>query len=411
LDPHHFAATGAAAVHNTLQDNEPLLRMVWLTNYYKLACATMFTLFYAGKILAPSCTFDNGVNIQDYLQSHFLNAIRALVEKIHSCRDEYGRHLLEDDVVIGYDSWNEPSNGWIGLDRLDILPDQHDMRQGDMPTPLQALMLGEGMMVPNVATFRLELVGPVKTGSRIIQPSAHPDASALPQDQRPIKAWLHSTVRAGIDLKYGFKRDECFPRAGECLWAQHGVWSIKERKVLQQDYFARGPLRADILLSSSERPPLIQWVPNHWLPFARRVIELVRGIHPTAILFLEPPVYVPAPDLVSELQAPKASEEAANQVLLDNMVYTPHHYDDLVLLTKKYLGWVNIDLLGLSRGRHKSLYGSIIFGKKATESLFGNQIGEIQMECYSRLGMYLIFFRVLFISIICIPILWWFWNN
>ncbi|KAF8930106.1 hypothetical protein BGZ58_008458 [Dissophora ornata] len=68
------------------------------------------------------------------------------------------------------------------------------------------------------------------------------------------------------------------------------------------------------------------------------------------------------------------------------MVYTPHHYDDLVLLTKRYLGWVNIDLLGLSRGRHKSLFGSIVLGKKATRMLFGKQIGEIQKECYERLG-------------------------
>ncbi|KAG0375689.1 hypothetical protein BGX24_008774 [Mortierella sp. AD032] len=386
LDPHQFEATGAAAVHNTLQDSEPLLRMVWLTNYYKLACATMFTLFYAGKILAPNCTFNTGINIQDYLQSHFLGAIRALVDRIHSCRDETGRNLLEDDVVIGYDSWNEPSNGWIGLDRLDVLPEQHDMRQGDMPTPLQSLMLGEGLTVQNVATFQLELVGPVKTGSRTIQPSAHPDAAALRQDQLPVKAWLLPIIRADIDHKYGFKRDGNFPKAGECLWAQHGVWSIKERKALQQDYFSRGPLRLDVPLTSAEQPPLIQWVPNHWLPFAKQVIEVVREVHPTAILFLEPPVYVPAPDLVSESRAAKASHEAPNQVLLDNMVYTPHHYDDLVLLTKKYLGWVNIDLLGLSRGRHKSLYGSIILGKKATESLFGSQIDEIQKECYGRLG-------------------------
>ncbi|KAG0219631.1 hypothetical protein BGX33_001803 [Mortierella sp. NVP41] len=384
LDPHHFAATGAAAVHNTLQDGEPLLRMVWLTNYYKLACATMFTLFYAGRILAPNCTFDNGVNIQDYLQSHFLGAIQALVDRIHACKDEAGRNLLEDDVVIGYDSWNEPSNGWIGLERLDVLPEQHDMRQGDMPTPLQSLMLGEGMTVQNVATFQLQLVGPVKTGTRTIQPSAHPDATALPPDQRPVKAWLRPTIRAEIDRKYGFKRDGCFPRAGECLWAQHGVWSIKARTVLQQDYFMRGLLKAGVV-SSTKQPP-IQWVPDHWMPFAKRVIELVRSIHPTAILFLEPPVYVPAPDLVSESRAAKTPDQAPNQILTSNMVYTPHHYDDLVLLTKKYLGWVNIDLLGLSRGRHKSLYGSIIFGKKATESLFGNQIGEIQKECYERLG-------------------------
>ncbi|KAF9109216.1 hypothetical protein BGX27_007855 [Mortierella sp. AM989] len=382
FDPHHFAATGAATVHNTLQENEPLLRMAWLTNYYKLACASMFTLFYAGKILAPQCTFENGVNIQDYLQSHFLGAIQALVDKIHDCRDgegEEGRNLLEDDVVIGYDSWNEPSCGWIGLERLDSLPEQHDMRQGDMPTPLQSLMLGEGLVVHDVATYKLELVGPVKSGSRTVDPSLHPASF-----QQPVKAWLRPELRDEFDLKYGIRRDATFPRSGECLWAQLGVWSIKDRKILQQDYFARGPSTT----KSPLKQELIQWVPDHWLPFAKRVIEVVRRVHPTAILFLEPPVYVPPPDLTSRVSPAnlEAEENNQNDVLTSNMVYSPHHYDDLVLLTKKYLGWINIDLLGLSRGRNKSLLGSIVLGKKSTEALFGNQIGEIQKECYERLG-------------------------
>ncbi|KAG0364625.1 hypothetical protein BGZ54_007327 [Gamsiella multidivaricata] len=375
LDPHNFAATGAAVVHNTLQDNEPLLRMVWLTNYYKLACASMFTLFYAGKILAPKCMFDQGVNIQDYLQSHFLGAIQALVDRIHECKDAEGAPLLEDHVVLGYDSWNEPSNGWIGLGRLDMLPDQHDMRQGDMPTPLQSLMLGEGLVVEDVATYKLELVGPVKSGSRTINPSAH-----LSSHGRPTKAWLSPELRDELDRQYGIRRDPGFPKAGECLWAQHGVWSIKERKILQQDYFARGP---ESSLPTAQQRDLIQWVPDHWLPFARRVTEIVRKVHPTAILFLEPPVYVPPPDLT---HLTSKSDKASDDELITNMVYAPHHYDDLVLLTKRYLGWINIDLLGLSRGRHKNLFRSIVLGKKATETLFGKQIGEIQKECYERLG-------------------------
>ncbi|KAF9362662.1 hypothetical protein BGX34_005727 [Mortierella sp. NVP85] len=378
LDPHHFAATGAAAVHNMLSESDRLPRMVWLTNYYKLACATMFTLFYAGSLLAPQCTFDNGVNIQEYLQSHFLGAIRALVNKIHACQDGAGRPLLEDDVVLGYDSWNEPSCGWIGLERLDVLPEQHDMRQGDMPTPLQSLMLGEGMVVQNIATYRLELVGPVKSGSRTINPSAQASAgnpATASSSPLTVKAWLSPELRSEYDLEYGIRRDPGFPKAGTCLWAQHGVWSVQDRKVLQQDYFARRP---------SPSREQIQWVPDHWLPFAKRVIEVVRLIHPTAILFLEPPVYVPPPDLVSKTQS-KGSDESS-EILTTNMVYTPHHYDDLVLLTKRYLGWVNIDLLGLSRGRHKSLLGSVVLGKKATETLFGNQIGEIQKECFERLG-------------------------
>ncbi|KAF9557073.1 hypothetical protein EC968_007806 [Mortierella alpina] len=385
LDPHHFAATGAAVVHNTLQDHEPLLRMVWLTNYYKLACASMFTLFYAGKILAPQCTFDNGVNIQDYLQSHFLSAIEALVERIHQCTDSDGKNLLEDEVVIGYDSWNEPSCGWIGLECLDRLPEQHDMRQGDMPTPLQSLMLGEGIAVSNVETYQLKIIGPVKSGVRTIDPSAHPTArDALLLKQGPVKAWLTPQRRDEYDRRYGLRRDRSFPKAGECLWAQHGVWSISEQKILQQDYFSRGP-SATTRDNPLEKRRLIDWVQDHWLPFARHVTERIRKVHPTAILFLEPPVYSPPPDLVQ----PSSTDDADKKVheeLLTNMAYAPHHYDDLVLLTKRYLGWINIDLLGLSRGRHKSLLGSIVLGAKATTALFGLQIREIQDECHKQLG-------------------------
>ncbi|KAF9915322.1 hypothetical protein BX616_006408 [Lobosporangium transversale] len=382
LDPHHFAATGAAVVHNTLLEDEPLQQMVWLTNYYKLACASMFTLFYAGRLLAPKCTFNSGTNIQDFLQSHFLGAIEALVQKIHDCKDKDGNPLLEDHVVIGYDSWNEPSCGWIGLERLDVLSEEHDMRQGDMPTPLQSLMLGEGLTVRDIATYRIELVGPVKSGSRIIDPSAHPSSQG-----KPVKAWLSPVLRDRYDSQYGVQRDATFPKAGVCLWAQHGVWSIQDGRVLQQDYFSRVPPSTD----TSSETTRIRWVDNHWLPFARQVIDLVRKIHSTAILFLEPPVYVPPPDLFNTISTslPETGhglDGTLNKELVTNMAYAPHHYDDLVLLTRRYLGWINLDLLGLSRGRQKSLLGSFVFGKKSTQTLFRNQIVEIQKECYERLG-------------------------
>ncbi|GJJ69175.1 hypothetical protein EMPS_01521 [Entomortierella parvispora] len=390
LDPHHFAQTGAAVVHNTLPnpETEPMLRMVWLTNYYKLACATMFTLFYAGKILAPKCTFEGGINIQDYLQNHFLGSINALVEKIHATPG------LEDDVVIGYDSWNEPSCGWIGLEQLDVLPEEHDMRQGGMPTPFQSMMLGMSKRVTDVAVYRLKIVGPVKTGSRTIDPHfSHPKAPKLPpwtlslsSDllRRKVKAWLEEEPRNQYDLKYGIRRDDDFPKAGACLWAQHGVWSMDERKILQQDYFARGPYSTDSN-GVAQRPEKIRWVEDHWLRFAEKVIQVVRKTHTTAILFLEPPVYVPPPDIVHR-DSENMVTESATKSLTTNMVYAPHHYDDVALLTKKYLWWINLDILGLSRGRHKSLASSLVFGKKATESLFGSQISDIKKECHDRLG-------------------------
>ncbi|KAF9158575.1 hypothetical protein DFQ26_007466, partial [Actinomortierella ambigua] len=275
LDPAHFHTTGAALVHNLWPGTAPtpassssasssssssaspplFPRMGWLTNYYKLACATMFTLFYAGATLAPRCTFEGGVNIQEYLQRHFVQCMVVLAQRI---RDYRGGILVQSSprqgdgegegdgeerpggvnsggVILGWDSWNEPSPGWIGLERLDILPDEHDARQADMPTPFQALQLGQGLVVEQCQTFTIHpLLGPTATGTRTIDPTATASASATATVRR---AWLTEAKREAMDRRYGIRRDPSFPRAHTCLWAQHGVWSVEERTILRQDYF------------------------------------------------------------------------------------------------------------------------------------------------------------------------------
>ena len=57
-----FHPTGAALVHqtfggagNTDGDKAAFPRMCWPTNLHKLACGTMFTLFWGGDIFAPKC--------------------------------------------------------------------------------------------------------------------------------------------------------------------------------------------------------------------------------------------------------------------------------------------------------------------------------------------------------------------
>ena len=64
--------TGAAFLHQ--EHGDPFPRMVWPTNYNKLAAATMFTLFFAGDDFAPQFKID-GVPVQEYLQSHYIQAI------------------------------------------------------------------------------------------------------------------------------------------------------------------------------------------------------------------------------------------------------------------------------------------------------------------------------------------------
>ena len=84
LDYRHFKHNDAAIVHNTWTDStnkREFPKMIWPTNYTKYACATMFTLFFGGRTFAPKCLVD-GVNIQDYLQSHFINAIAYLASHV-----------------------------------------------------------------------------------------------------------------------------------------------------------------------------------------------------------------------------------------------------------------------------------------------------------------------------------------
>ncbi|MBE3046293.1 hypothetical protein IMZ48_27905, partial [Candidatus Bathyarchaeota archaeon] len=92
LNPRSFAATEAAIVQNTYPDPDEFPKMIWSTNYHRLAAATLFTLYFAGRDFAPKCIID-GKNIQDYLQSHFVNACAHLAKRIHEAGD------LENVVV------------------------------------------------------------------------------------------------------------------------------------------------------------------------------------------------------------------------------------------------------------------------------------------------------------------------
>ena len=100
FDITQFAETGAAIVHATYPDPYP--RMIWPSNANKLASATMFTLFFAGNDFAPRTLVD-GEPVQEYLQTHYFNAIR----QVALC-------LKDQPNVVGYDTLNEPSSGYIG---------------------------------------------------------------------------------------------------------------------------------------------------------------------------------------------------------------------------------------------------------------------------------------------------------
>lgn len=112
--------------------------MTWPTSYFRLPSLTVFTLFFAGRDFAPKCIID-GVNIQDYLQTHYRNAFAHFAERL---RDAGG---LLDECVIGWESMNEPSEGFIGFADLNYFPPEQSLKRESAPTPIQSLRLGSGI--------------------------------------------------------------------------------------------------------------------------------------------------------------------------------------------------------------------------------------------------------------------------
>lgn len=95
-------------------------------------------MFFGGRDFAPKCIID-GMNIQDYLQSHFISAYTHLADRL---REAGG---LLDECVIGWESMNEPSEGFIALDDLTNYHEEQQLKRENAPTPAQALRLGSGI--------------------------------------------------------------------------------------------------------------------------------------------------------------------------------------------------------------------------------------------------------------------------
>ena len=163
LDPETFTANEAALVHNTYTGpKEDYPKMLWPTNYTRLATETTFTLFYAGRDFAPNAIID-GVNIETYLQDHFIGACAYLAQAIHDAGD------LEDVCVIGWETMNEPHRGLVGWEDVDILPEALKMRKGTMPTPWQSILSGAGRAV-EVDTWDFGSFGTVQEWKEVGRP-------------------------------------------------------------------------------------------------------------------------------------------------------------------------------------------------------------------------------------------------
>lgn len=337
LDPQQFTKTHAAMVHADWPDPADFPKMLWPTNYQRLACFTMFTLFWAGRDYAPKAII-NGVNIQDYLQGHFINACKHLALKIHQAGD------LEDVCVIGWESMNEPNRGLVGWENMDAIPKELNMKKGTCPTPWQSLLTGSGRAV-EVDTYEFGNFGPYKSGTQLIDPEG-------------ASAWL--LPEASRDDHYGFKRDANW-RLGVCLWAQHGIWDPETDSLLKPEYFDKSP-------STGEKMTYEKYTNLYFMQHFRNFRDAIRDAHKDCMMLVQGPV----------LEIPPTIKGTADDE--DRLIFATHYYDGLTLLTKHWNKLYNVDVFGVLRGKYWSPAFAVKIGQHAIRNCLRDQLIAIREE-------------------------------
>ncbi|KAF9426523.1 hypothetical protein BGZ94_006398 [Podila epigama] len=390
MDMTKFQDTLAATVHNThpeeLKQSYP--HMIWATNSFKTAAATMYTLFFAGQIFAPQATvpisttvlsylrklhatsiadetyrrgmaggskapspiqnlipiprvdygFIQGgmVNIQHYLQGHFIEAFSHLAARIaQQDRDAPpGRGLISSGVAMGFDTLNEPSPGYLAHADLNSMLELADLQIGTCPTPIQGFRLAQGETV-ECQVWHTGALGPLRKGkvkvnenkinmwkrpywrssgprkteynTRIHPPSApsplrQPGVGGLSSpspfidtiSQLDISEAPILTTAASMTISMAEAQlsktlwPEPLGYSDTCLWALHKVWDPATGELLQPHYFERFPARA--ALHGFQPGKETEWKQDFWLPFVNTFSLRLRQQDPRLAIFVEPPI-------------------------------------------------------------------------------------------------------------------------
>ncbi len=156
------------------EDRYPM--MSWASNYRLAANGIAWSAFFAGEILTPDWTVD-GRNVQRFLQDHYLGAMAAVARRV--------AHL---NNVVGFDSFNEPGLGWVGLPmstpRLRATPvDPLPVWPGRTWTPLDCLRAARGRTVSIARLGWSDERGVLRV---IDEQPANPDGVSIWLDDGPI---------------------------------------------------------------------------------------------------------------------------------------------------------------------------------------------------------------------------------
>ncbi|KAI8607656.1 glycoside hydrolase superfamily, partial [Chytriomyces sp. MP71] len=231
VDPHQdtmswtFEILGAAHVHNLEEGTQPA----------HLVCSTMFTLFFAGHVLAPDAKYQ-GVNVGTFMQ-----------EKYVQCYTHLARRLKECKAVMGFEFMNEPHYGYVGLESMLRFDPYMYLHFGNFPNALRSFALGSGMEI-EVDYYVKNFIGLTnKSGTRLV-------------NSQKRSAWLNY---------------------GECVWKKHGVWDVDatgKPTVLKPNYFTTHP-------GTSEPLDFYQ---DFYMPLIRKYAAGIHSVSPDLLIFFEP---------------------------------------------------------------------------------------------------------------------------
>lgn len=288
LDFTKFHQAGAAHVMQYKYDyarggrqEENYPTMTWSQNYRLPANGIMWTLFFAGRDFAPGLMID-GQNVQDYMQAHYLGAMREIAKRVAGMPH-----------VMGFDTLNEPGTGFAGekLSYRHLGPSDVKNRiaqPGPAWSVLDCLAVANGVSrtIPQLE-FSLEEMKSVVTHEK----TANPDG---------ISIWLEGRG---------------------CPFEKAGAYRLKdgEVEVLNEDFFR---------IVNGEAVSLEE---TYMAPFFARVAETIRAEREDWLVFAEL-------DPFTGLLGGAFPEETPG-----NTVNASHWYDIVTLSTKTFMYPVSVN--------------------------------------------------------------------
>ena len=360
FNPSRFYETHAAILHSDYVNQHskeefvenPYPKMLWTTNYYKLACQTMFTLFFAGNIFAPKCEI-NGQNLQSYLQDHFIDAFIELYERII----EKAPHLIQNNCVIGIETINEPNEGLIGTPDIGEVPESRLLRLGGTPSAFQSFILGEGYET-EVDMYKITSFGPKKYGKRVL-------------NQKHEDCWLTGEERDRIDKLYGWHRNDEW-KAHTCIWRLHEVWEIDHEsgnpKILKPKYFCE---QDDIPKTIDDRYFIEVFFRDYYINFFKKIRKLSQEL----IVILQAPVFRMPPSI------------KGTNLVDDRVACAGHFYDGYTIMFKKWSGLFTIDTYGMVCKKYSNPVSSLALGTNNVKNCIKQQLYEMQIDAQKNLGL------------------------